>query len=179
MLRVLAAIVAALVGLTVNVYSARAVATEQLPDLRMSKLSSFYIERASNGEKRLRFTTVIVNAGPGRFELRGKRPDTSTARMNISQRIYNTSGTYRSIDIPRSSTHMFYAGDGHNHWHVYRLQRFEIRRLDAAGSVAELKATGAKTGFCFFDNTKYNLTLPGARQTPYYTNCGTSQSLNV
>jgi hypothetical protein len=78
----------------------------------MSKLSSFYIERASNGEKRLRFTTVIVNAGPGRFELRGKRPDTSTARMNISQRIYNTSGTYRSIDIPRSSTHMFYAGDG-------------------------------------------------------------------
>jgi hypothetical protein len=179
MLRVLAAIVAALVGLTVNVYSARAVATEQLPDLRMSKLSSFYIERASNGEKRLRFTTVIVNAGPGRFELRGKRPDTSTARMNISQRIYNTSGTYRSIDIPRSSTHMFYAGDGHNHWHVYRLQRFEIRRLDAAGSVAELKGTGAKTGFCFFDNTKYNLTLPGARQTPYYTNCGISQSLNV
>jgi hypothetical protein len=145
----------------------------------MNKLSSFYIERASNGERRLRFTTVIVNAGPGRFELRGSRPDTTTARMSIRQRISNTSGTYRTIDIPRSSTYMFYAGDGHNHWHVYKLQRFHIYPLDANGNEGDLKGIGAKTGFCFFDNTKYNLTLPGAPQTPYYTNCGTSQSLNV
>jgi Lysyl oxidase len=179
MLRAVAAIVAALVGLTVNVYVAGAAATEQLPDLRMRKLSSFYIQQASNGEKRLRFTTVIVNAGPGRFELHGYRPDTSTARMNIRQRIYNTSGTYRRIEIPRSSTYMFYAGDGHSHWHVYRLQRFEIRPLDASGNEGELKGTGAKTGFCFFDNTKYNLSLTGAPQSPYYTGCGTSRSVNV
>lgn len=99
--------------------------------------------------------------------------------MNIRQRIYNTSGTYRRIEIPRSSTYMFFAGDGHNHWHVHKLQRFEIRPLDANGNEGELKGTGAKTGFCFFDNTKYNLSLPGAPQAPYYTGCGTSHSLNV
>jgi hypothetical protein len=186
MLRGLAAIVAALVGFTaalvgftVNGHDAEAVVTEQLPDLRMRKLSNFYIQQASNGEKRLRFTTMIANAGPGRFELHGYRPDTSTARMNIRQRIYNTSGTYRRIEIPKSSTYMFFAGDGHDHWHVYKLQRFEIRRLDASGNEGELKGTGAKTGFCFWDNTVYDLSLPGARQTLYYTSCGTSRSVNV
>ena len=113
MLRALAVLATALVGLTVNIHAAEAV-TEQLPDLRMRRLTSFSIERASNGDKRLRFTTRIANAGPGRFELHGYRPDTSTARMNIRQRIYNTSGTYRRIEIPRSSTYMFFAGDGHN-----------------------------------------------------------------
>jgi hypothetical protein len=167
-----------LIGLTVNIHDAEA-ATEQLPDLRMRRLTNFYIQQASNGDKRLRFTTRIANAGPGRFELHGYRPGTSTARMNIRQRIYNTSGTYRRIEIPRSSTYMFYAGDGHNHWHVHKLQRFEIRRLDANGKEGELKGTGAKTGFCFWDNTTYNLSLPGAPQDPYYTSCGKRGSLNV
>ena len=183
--RPLAAVAAALigftvtlVGLTANIHDAEA-ATEQLPDLRMSPLHNFYIQQASNGERRLRFTTRIANAGPGRFELHGYRSDTSTARMNIRQRIYNTSGTYRKIEIPRSSTYMFFAGDGHNHWHVYKLQRFEIRPLDANGKEGELKGTGAKTGFCFWDNTTYNLSLPGAPQNPYYTGCGKRESLNV
>jgi|SRR4029453_3913126 hypothetical protein len=52
-----------------------------------------------------------------------------------------------------SSTHMFYAGDGHNHWHVYRLQRFEICRLDAAGDVAELKCEVPRPAFA-------SLTIP-------------------
>jgi Lysyl oxidase len=167
-----------LIGLTVNINDAEA-ATDRLPDLRMSPLHNFYIQKASNGEKRLRFTTRIANAGPGRFELRGYRPNTSTARMNITQRIYNTSGTYRKIEIPQSSTYMFYAGDGHNHWHVHKLQRFEIRPLDANGNEGDLKGTGAKTGFCFWDNTTYNLSLPGAPQNPYYTSCGKRESVNV
>ncbi len=159
--------------------SAANAATELLPDLRMRKLGNFYIQQASNGEKRLRFTTMIANAGPGRFELHGYRADTTVSRMNIRQRIYNTSGTYRRIEIPQSKTYMFFAGDGHNHWHVYRLQRFEIRPLDASGNEGELKGTGAKTGFCFWDNTTYNLSLAGAPQTPYYTSCGTAASVNV
>jgi hypothetical protein len=185
-LRAVAAIVAAfvgfttgIVGFTTNNYDAEAVVTEQLPDLRMRRLTDFYIQKASNGDKRLRFTTKIANAGPGRFELHGYRPDTSTSRMNIRQRIYNTSGTYRRIEIPRSSTYMFFAGDGHNHWHVHKLQRFEIRPIDASGKEGELKGTGAKTGFCFWDNTTYKLSLPGAPQNPYYTSCGKRESVNV
>jgi hypothetical protein len=63
MLRALAVLATALLGLTVNIHDAEAV-TEQLPDLRMRRLTSFSIERASNGDKRLRFTTRIANAGP-------------------------------------------------------------------------------------------------------------------
>jgi hypothetical protein len=44
-----------LIGLTVNIHDAEA-ATEQLPDLRMRRLTNFYIQQASNGDKRLRFT---------------------------------------------------------------------------------------------------------------------------
>jgi len=43
------------------------------------------------------------------------------------------------------------------HWHVHKLQRFEIRPLDANGNEGELKGTGAKTGFIEYD------LLPGPR----------------
>ena len=33
----------------------------------------------------------------------------------------------------------------------------------------EVRRTGAKRGFCFYDNEKYNLSLPGAPQSPVYT----------
>jgi len=177
-IRALAAVFVVLLGAISSIHTAAA-ATDVLPDLRMRKLGNFYIQQASNGEKRLRFTTMIANAGPGRFELHGYRADTSVARMNIRQRIYNTAGTYRRVEIPQSSTYMFFAGDGHSHWHVYKLQRFEIRPLDANGREGELKGTGAKTGFCFWDNTVYNLSLTGAPQTPYYTSCGSTASVNV
>jgi Lysyl oxidase len=177
-IRSLALVFAVLLG-AISSTSTAGAATELLPDLRMRKLGNFYIQQASNGEKRLRFTTMIANAGPGRFELQGYRASTTAARMNIRQRIYNTAGTYRRIEIPQSSTYTFFAGDCHSHWHVHKLQRFEIRPLDANGKEGELKGTGAKTGFCFWDNTVYNLSLPSARQTPYYTSCGTSASLKV
>jgi hypothetical protein len=70
MSRTLAAVAAALVGFTVmlvgltaNIHDAEA-ATEQLPDLRMSPLHNFYIQQASNGEKRLRFTTGSPTQAP-------------------------------------------------------------------------------------------------------------------
>jgi hypothetical protein len=57
-------------------------------------------------------------------------------------------------------TKMYYAGDGHNHWHVRNLQRFTLTRLDNGVKVG----TGAKHGFCFFDNYRY-----GSTREPYYT----------
>lgn len=152
-------------------------ATDLLPDLRTRRLTDFRIENASNGEKRLRFTTIIANAGPGPFEVRLDRPNTRTSRMKVIQRIYNTSGGWRWVQAP--GTYGFWGGDGHNHWHVARVQRFEIRRLNSNGTEGRLAATGAKIGFCFFDNTKYNLSLPKAPDNPYYKGCGNRTSLRV
>ena len=170
-----AALVLALTGLAVST-PAHSVSVERLPDLKMRKPSNFYIQNTGT-EKRLRFTTVIYNAGTGKFDVRMSRPSTSTTRMTVKQRIYRSDGTYRSIDVP--NTYGFYAGDGHNHWHLYRLQRFTIRPVKADGSLASVVGRGAKTGFCFFDNTKVNLSLPYAPQSPSYTSCGTASTLKV
>jgi Lysyl oxidase len=152
-------------------------ATEVLPDLRSRGLTDFRIEVASNGDKRLRFTTQIANLGPGPFEVYAKRPTTNTANMAVFQRVHNTAGGYRSIAV--SGTHAYYAGDGHDHWHIYKLQELEIRKLKADGTEGSKAGSGAKLGFCFWDNTVYNLTLPNARKSPRYKSCGTETSLSI
>ena len=178
MKKILTIIISGLVLIAGLVLAAPAqAATPNLPDIYMSRLRDFRIEQASNGEKRLRFTTVMANKGPGRFEARLQRPNTSTSQMTVQQRVYNTDGTSQYRDIP--GTHAFWGGDGHSHWHVYKLQRFTIHKLNADGSESASLASGAKTGFCFYDNTKFDLAIPGAPQTPYYTGCGTTSSLSV
>jgi hypothetical protein len=169
------ALVLGLTGFTVSA-PAHSVSVERLPDLRMLKPSNFTIQNTGT-EKRLRFQTVIHNAGTGKFGVQLRRPDTSTKRMTVRQRIYRADGTWRNVDVP--GTHGFYAGDGHDHWHVYRLQQFTIRRVNADGSLGPVLAGGAKTGFCFFDNYKVNLGLPNAPQNPHYTTCGDANSLSV
>jgi hypothetical protein len=172
------AILAALLAMTALPASA---ATEKLPDLKMKAPSGFYIEQASNGEKRLRFKTVMWNAGAGKFGVRMMRPDTSTPTMTVAQRVYRTDGTFRTVNVP--DTHGFYAGDGHDHWHVFKLQEFTIRKVNADGTTdSVIQGRGAKTGFCFTDNTKVDLTLPGAPSSPHYmpgVACGTESSLKV
>jgi hypothetical protein len=145
----------------------------------MKNLSNFYIQKTTSGEKRLRFTTIVVNPGAGRFALRGSRPDTTTSRMAVTQRVYRSDGTVsRNVVVDQSKTWMYFAGDGHSHWHVHRLQSFTLRPI-VDGTVGNLVGRGAKTGFCFFDNYRYNLALSGAPRDPYYTGCGTQSSTRV
>jgi hypothetical protein len=64
----------------------------------------------------------------------------------VRQRLQDTSGALTDFE---TAAEMFYSGDGHNHWHVSDLQSwvlaFEATPNDAV-------ATGAKRGFCFWDN---------------------------
>jgi hypothetical protein len=129
-----------------------------LPDLGMAPLQDIYIQTLADGRRLLRFSSIIVNVGTGPFEVRGQRPNTGTALMSTSQRIYNAAGGYRDV---ATSAVMFYAGDGHDHWHVRDLQRFELERLDNGAKVG----SGAKRGFCFWDNYRY-----GSSRPPVYTN---------
>jgi hypothetical protein len=149
-----------------------AAAADRLPDLGMARLSDFKAEKTADGRRLLRFTTVIVNVGTGPFEVRGIRASANDPEMTTFQRIYDTAGGFRSV---ATAARMFFAGDGHSHWHVRDLESTELTRLDNGAKVG----TGAKFGFCFFDNVAYRLTLLGAPPAAVYGGCGNSSSLAV
>jgi hypothetical protein len=147
-------------------------AHDVLPDLGMARLSDFQVDKGAGGRRLLRYSTTIVNVGAGPFELHGAL--TSPSAMNAVQRIFDSDGGFR--DIVTSGT-MAFGGDGHNHWHVNDLETSELIRLDNGSK----SGTGAKRGFCFWDNVAFRLTLPDAPQTVQYgsSGCGTRDSSTV
>jgi hypothetical protein len=142
-------------------------ATDVLPDLRMAPLADLQIRECADtsgdcdfaGQLQLRFDAIIVNTGAGAFEILGTRPDT-TSSMTVSQRIYNDAGgsRYRS-----TTAQMYFAGDGHTHWHLKNLEDYQLIRRDNGVKVG----TGSKMGFCFEDNYPF-----GSSQPRFYTDCG-------
>ena len=144
---------------------------DKRPNLKMVRLHDLRVQTV-NGRRLLRFTTIFVNAGPGRFELRGSRSSSHDMSMDMDQLMYRWDGTSHRIDTSAESK---YAGDGHDHWHVQGVVTYEAWKL--ADPVAARR--GAKTGFCFFDTDPWRLSLPYARQSPYYRQewCGTHSSM--
>jgi hypothetical protein len=142
-------------------------ASDRLPDLGMARLDNLRIKTCTAtstdcafvGQRQLRFDAIIVNVGVGPFEAGGSRPDTNT-EMTVTQRIFDDAGGYRNV---ATTAKMYYSGDGHDHWHVRDLESYELIRLDNGSKVG----TGAKEGFCFFDNYRYGSSNPVS-----YTNCG-------
>ena len=85
----------------------------------------------------------------------------SPTDMAVTQRVYTSAGGY--VDEPTPLV-MYYAGDGHDHWHTKDIEGAALTRVDNGQQVGVL----AKEGFCFFDNVKYMLALPGAPQSATY-----------
>ena len=143
--------------------------TELVPDLAMAPLGDFRIE-VVNGRRLLRFTAMMVNVGAGHFELRGARGSTSQP-MGMTQVLYNSTARNATVtrQIPTNAV-ASYAGDGHNHWHVD-----EMMRYDMWGSGGTFR--GAKVGFCFLDSDPWATSLPGYNG-PYYRGsmCSTNPS---
>jgi hypothetical protein len=147
--------VVAVVSLLVVYAPPAGAANDRLPDLGMAHPRNLQIENTS-GRTLLRFDSIVVNVGAGPLELYGQRA-AGASTMSTTQRIFDDAGTYR--DVPTSAI-MYFGGDGHNHWHVQNLEDFALVRLDNGAKVG----TGAKHGFCFFDNFIY-----GSTQPAYYT----------
>jgi len=151
-------------------------AVDKLPDLRMASLRQFHLQTTSSGRRLIRFDTTIVNVGKGPFEVTGSRGCSSLSacpKMAVKQVIYRTDGSRRYVV---RNGWMKWAGDGHNHWHVQRIEKYEIfRRVPGSTGVRR----GAKVGFCFFDNVAYRLSLPGAPNNRVYaeSGCGVSSSI--
>lgn len=144
--------------------------SEALPDLAMAPLSDFRIQMV-NGRKLLRFTAMMVNEGAGHFEVSGHRESTSQP-MVMRQVIYQTSSRSSPISrrIPTDAVAK-YSGDGHNHWHVQEMMRYDLWGGDE-------RLRGAKVGFCFLDSDLFNPNLPGY-SGGYYNGSMCSTNPNV
>jgi len=137
-----------------------------LPDLGMAPLTNFRIERRPRGERWLRFSAVIVNVGAGPFEVH--RYTNALGALQVDQRVWTGSGW---ANHPTDAV-MYWSGDGHNHMHVRDLEEYVL--VSQNGLV---RRYGEKHGFCFWDNYRYNMGLPGAPADPVYTGSNSCQVL--
>lgn len=139
----------------------------------MAQLNDFKVDTTTiSGRRVMRYTAIIVNVGVGKFELKGSRASSAETQMSVTQRVFDSSGGSRYQDTP---ARMYFAGDGHSHWHVEDLEDSELIRSDNGVKVG----SGAKHGFCFFDLQPFRLTLPGAPASAYYTTCGTNAAVTT
>jgi len=154
-----------------------------LPNLRMARPSQFHVTRETTvrGSHRrlLRFTATMVNVGTGRFVVRGHRACATSAcpLMTLEQRILRSDGSIRSV--PSSEKAKFNVGDGHDHWHVLHVERYQLIPLDPASTAPILRS--AKVGFCFFDTVPFKRSLPGAPQSSVFhrPGCGFPSSTKI
>jgi hypothetical protein len=130
-----------------------------LPDLAMGQIGNIQISNTGT-EKRLRFDSIIVNVGAGKFEVSGTRdPDDPAADMTTHQRVYDSAGNYR--DVSTSATFFWSGPDGHEHWHVRDLEDYTLWELDANGNVVgdrPVVSEMEKIGFCVYDNENWGAT---------------------
>jgi len=126
--------------------------TEVLPDLGMLPPKDFSVQSRPRGVRWLRFDSVVVNRGPGAFEVEGRGPAAADGTLGVTQLVQTANGGRAEVASP---ARMFFAGDGHDHWHVRDLQDWTIARTSDPGNVLN---RGAKTGFCFWDNYRYGST---------------------
>jgi hypothetical protein len=129
--------------------------TAILPDLAMLAPKDFSIQKRPKGGRWLRFDSVVVNLGPGPFDVYGyQHVDEPTGRLRTIQRIKGGTGDSDWSDHASSAV-MTFAGDGHDHWHVLNLPDWTLTNANAS-----VLRRGAKTGFCFWDNYRYGSSAP-------------------
>jgi hypothetical protein len=128
--------------------------SEVLPDLGMLPPKDFSIQSRPRGGRWLRFDTVVVNVGPGVFEAEGRGAAAQDGTLGVVQLLEDGSAARTEVTTP---ARMFYAGDGHNHWHVRDFQEWTIASTNDRATVLR---RGAKTGFCFWDNYDYTAAEP-------------------
>jgi hypothetical protein len=142
---------------------------DRLPDLGMGPINQIGIDTVTMpGHRLLRFNGTIANAGTGPFELYGTRASTSDSTMTVEQRIHQVTGGYRPV---ATTAVMYYAGDGHNHWHVKNMEGAAL--TDSAGNI--VGGGYAKMGFCPSDNAIYDGTVMGTPSTKAYAGCGNDE----
>jgi hypothetical protein len=161
------------------------VVVDRLPDLRMAPPGSFRVCGAptggtfqledcpppAEGDRWLRFDSLLMNAGEGTFRVVATRPSVDEEHMTAVQRIRRSDGRWRTV--PTGATlHWAEEQDGHPHWHTEGVERYRLFRLPKAFPKGE--KVGVKRGYCFFDGRLVRPGLRFARSRPAYPfeSCG-------
>ena len=131
--------------------------TELLPDVGIRTLRQFTIVN-TNGKKLLKFPGVTPNIGAGPLEINATRPSSTSTDWVGRQTVYLSDGTKKVL--PSTGAQFYYAGDGHNHWHIKDFDAYELYNKNGT----KLKE-GEKHGYCFEDNTSYR-GWPGSSAHP-------------
>ena len=140
---------------------------ELLPDLVQSQPRALTVYRAGD-TWRLAFLSAVENDGAGPMLLEGRRPDSSTPTMAVTQLVRRADGSTASH--PVAGVMRFVRSETHSHWHFLDFERYEL--LTPAG---KLLGRDRKTGFCLGDryDAQANLELTGEPAQPVWTQeCG-------
>jgi Lysyl oxidase len=139
------------------------------PNLRISRPTDLYLERAGGGHVRLRATSNVKSRGRGPMELHGARD--GWHRMRVTERIHRVSGG-RLVVPTRATLHFTDVGSyfGGSYWKVHQLARFELWRVSPQRQEVRRVRVGPKLNYCLRD---LELTRPGRRSPsgPHYPGC--------
>jgi Lysyl oxidase len=120
----------------------------------------------------LGFSSAVSNIGDGPFIIQGHRPDQSTPEMVADQLLM--AGDATAEVVPAVGRMRFVRSPDHNHWHLLKFDRYELRRAGSGRTIVRDR----KSGFCLGDRYSVDgLELPAAAPAPVYTSrCGLGQS---
>lgn len=119
-----------------------------LPNLRVLPPTDVHlVDQRPEGPLRLKFTTVIWNAGEGPMEVRGD-PDAAEGDLRVTQYLYDADGRAR----PERDVGTFDFEHRHGHLHLVNFARYELWSLGDDGQPLERVAANEKVGFCLMDN---------------------------
>jgi Lysyl oxidase len=150
-------------------------AAELLPDLDQQTPSSLRIANIGAGGQKpqwvLGFQSAVRNIGAGSLIIAGSRASRKTPTMAAYQLVDRADGGRTKVE---GTGRLRYAiAPTHQHWHLLRFDRYELRR---AGQSATL-VRDQKTGFCLGDRYRIaGYDVPGAKAVPTYVGgCGLAE----
>ena len=116
----------------------------------------------------LAFASAVSNIGDGPLIVEGRRSLIGTPMVS-RQVVLLTDGSRRAARIRLPLRYV--RSSDHQHWHLLRFDRYELRRA----SDGSLVVPDRKTGFCLGDRKRLVPAPPGTGRAAYRTRCGLGQ----
>jgi lysyl oxidase len=158
--------VAAMVPAALAISDAPLQGEQLLPDLDQERPRGLLVSHNRHGWQ-LGFASAVRNVGSGPLIIAGRRISRVEETMTASQIIHRSAGPAEVVhDVGRLR---YTRSPDHEHWHLLRFDRYQLRRPDGRVVVRD-----RKTGFCLGD--RYGFTDPALPAKPpdpvYRTRCG-------
>lgn len=140
----------------------------RLPDLEILDPYDIHtVGSRETGDLRLKFGTMIWNAGAGPLETRGAQ-NPETKRLEVYQYLYPR-GKGEAQQGRRVGT--FDYNHRHGHLHLQTFARYQLWSLGPQSQPKEPVATNDKVGFCLMDIEPVDLERWNAASAPVYRGC--------